>query len=178
MTGSDDVQQPEEQTQKQPEPAAEGEAQHAGNDDKPAAGEEWELECPEGSDPEFVKKVADGCKILGMSKEVAQKVLAKRVEEQRAWDQKQRDWRDELATDKEFGGVNYGETVALARKALGVFDPDGAIRRMLDETGYGNNPEVIKAFARAGRAMGEDVVISGKGGSAAQRPLAERLYND
>lgn len=173
MTSTEEVQTESPAQTEAPAPEATQEQQA---DEKPVE-EDWDLECPEGVDPESVKKVVEGCKLLGMSKEVSQKVLDKRVQEMRAFEQKQRDWRDELATDKEFGGVHYGETVALARKALSAFDPTGAIRKLLDDSGHGNNPEVIKAFARAGRAMGEDVVISGKGG-AADRPLADRLYND
>ena len=46
---------------------------------------------------------------------------------------------------------------------------------MLKETGYGNNPDVLRIFARVGRALGEDQLI-GKGGGAENKPLEDRMY--
>lgn len=173
LTGNEDVQAKADggDTAQQPEAGTE-----AGKEDAANEGD-WTLDVPEGMSEAAVKELVDGCKKVGVGKDVAQKVLEQRQKEQQDWVQKQRDWRDELATDAEFGGTKYGETVALARKGLAALDPQGAVRNMLDSTGYGNNPEVIKAFARAGKLLGEDVVIGGKGG-AAERPLADRLYND
>ena len=61
------------------------------------------------------------------------------------------------------------------KKALSVFDENGDVRRMLEETGYGDNPAVIRVFARIGRAMAEDRFVSGKP-AREDLPLEERLY--
>lgn len=55
--------------------------------------------------------------------------------------------------------------MADAQRALATFDQSGTVSKMLAETGYGNNPDVLRIFARVGRALGEDKLI----GKAAAR---------
>ncbi len=87
------------------------------------------------------------------------------------------DWIAEIRADREFGGGRLKASLADAKRALAAFDADGSVRVMLDETGYGDNPAVIRLFARIGRAFGEDRMITGRGGREG-RPLEERLYPD
>ena len=87
-------------------------------------------------------------------------------------------WNREIQQDKDFGGANWKATLADARKALDVFDTDGALREMLRESQYQHNPVVIRAIARIGRAMGEHSFVGmGAGGNKADTPLEDRLYS-
>lgn len=52
-------------------------------------------------------------------------------------------------------GTAYEEKVEQARSAVREFGDDALIQ-LLDDTGYGNHPTIIKAFANIGRAMADD----------------------
>ena len=84
-------------------------------------------------------------------------------------------WIGEFKADKEFGGDKFDASVADAQRALATFDKSGTVSKMLKETGYGNNPDVLRIFARVGRALGEDQ-LAGKSGGAEQKPLEDRMY--
>ena len=82
---------------------------------------------------------------------------------------------EKFKADKDFGGDKFDASVAEAQKALATFDEGGTVRAMLAETGYGNNPAVLKIFARVGKALGEDK-LPGMSGGAEDKPLEERMY--
>ena len=62
------------------------------------------------------------------------------------------DWAEASRSDKEFGGAKMDENLAIAGKAINAFaTPE--LKALLDSTGIGNHPEMIRAFYRAGKAM-------------------------
>lgn len=145
--------------------------------------EPYEIEAPEGYPitPENLKSLNAHFNELGLTKEQAEKALAYRAEQYAAFQASQqaqrKSWITEIQADKEYGGEKFKETVADAKRALAQFDEGGTIRTLLEETGYGDNPAIIKVFAKVGRAMAEDKIV-GKGGAGGKKPLAERLYSD
>ena len=54
-----------------------------------------------------------------------------------------------------------GTAPFVAKKALETFGTP-ELRTLLNESGMGNNPEVIRAFYRVGKAISEDKFVSGK----------------
>lgn len=85
-------------------------------------------------------------------------------------------WQESSRTDKEFGGDKLTENLAVAKRALDTFgSPE--LRTLLNESGLGNHPEIIRAFYRAGKAISEDRVVNGAGGEAPIDP-AKRLFPD
>ena len=85
-------------------------------------------------------------------------------------------WVSQIKSDPEYGGDRFNVTLDDARRALSRFDGSGWIRAMLDETGYGDNPEVIKLCAQIGRSLAEDS-MPGSGTPRRRLPsLAERMY--
>lgn len=62
---------------------------------------------------------------------------------------------------KEFGDA-FDEKLNLARDAALQFGGE-ELMEVMDSTGLGNHPEVIKAFAKIGRAMASDEVVGGGG---------------
>jgi len=91
-------------------------------------------------------------------------------------------WAEESMNDQEFGGSNLQENLIQARKTMNSFsspavDSDGRavlyqdgamkgqqmtkIELVMNQTGMGNNPEVIRVFHRAGQALGEDHYVKG-----------------
>lgn len=84
-------------------------------------------------------------------------------------------WADETRADKELGGENLDANLAVARKALDTFGTP-ALRKMLDESGLGNNIEIIRMLHKAGSAISEDTVVVGKGGGQTEQPMHLRMY--
>lgn len=124
---------------------------------------------------------------LGLTREQAEGMLAWHREFHgdvtRAMQQREaavlQGWAKEIRGDKEFGGDNWKETLADSRRALAAFDPDGSLRALLRDSKYQNNPTIIRAVARIGRAMKEhDFVGQNGAGKSRDIPLEERMYPD
>ncbi len=62
-----------------------------------------------------------------------------------------------LELKKEFG-VRFDEEVKNARKALDAYT-DKAFKQYMDDTGLGNHPALVKAFAKIGRELSEDRLV-------------------
>ncbi len=68
----------------------------------------------------------------------------------------------DLKADKEIGGAKFDASVAAATKAIAKFGTP-ALQKFFDDTGMGNHPEVVRAFAKVGAAMAEDSIGSARG---------------
>jgi hypothetical protein len=66
-------------------------------------------------------------------------------------------------TDQEFGGEKLSENLSVAKKALDAFGTP-ELRKLLDDSGLGNHPEVIRMMYRAGKAISEDRFVGGSPG--------------
>jgi hypothetical protein len=95
--------------------------------------------------------------------------------QQTAWADVQKQWRAEALNDPETGGAKYDQTVTDARKAIHQFGGP-SLKAALDDTGMGNHPEFIKAFALMGKAIGEDNFSFGSPSGGPKKTLADRLY--
>lgn len=69
-------------------------------------------------------------------------------------------WVESVKTDKEIGGDKLAENLAVARKAIETFGTP-ELKDVLNATGFGNHPAVIKAFYKAGMAISGDRFVSG-----------------
>jgi hypothetical protein len=162
-----------EQTAQQQQ-ATEGQQAEGGNTEgeqaKPqGAPEKYEFKSPDGAqfDDAVLGAYSEVAKELNLSQEAAQKVLdkvapviqARQAEQIKA---ARTAWAQSAMADKEFGGDNLPENIATAKKALETFGTPG-LTKLLNETGLGNHPEVIRAFYRAGKAISEDKFVGGKG---------------
>lgn len=83
-------------------------------------------------------------------------------------------WVDQVKTDKDIGGDKLNENMAVARKALDTFGTP-ELRDVLNSTGLGNHPAVIKAFYNAGKAISEDGFVKGSPAGNNTDP-AKRLF--
>ncbi|MDE5878875.1 MAG: hypothetical protein K2G99_02435 [Desulfovibrio sp.] len=91
------------------------------------------------------------------------------------WNAQVEAWREEVAADPELGGERFEASVARAQLALGRFDEGGRIGRLLEASGYGNHPDVLRFFNRLADAVMEDVPAPGSAGGGLA-PLEERMY--
>lgn len=103
-------------------------------------------------------------------------VIAK---QQEAVKQLATDWKTQTQADKEIGGDNLTASLATAVKARDAFGSPELIR-ILNDSGMGNHPEVVRFFAKVGKAMSEDKFVQGtaSGGTAAnpEAARAARMY--
>jgi hypothetical protein len=70
-------------------------------------------------------------------------------------------WEEASRADPEFGGEKLQENLAIANRALEAYDPNGTIRAMLAETGYGNHPDLIRFMLAIGRDLSPDRMVGG-----------------
>lgn len=116
-------------------------------------------------------------KDLKLPADAAQKIVDLAVAQQKAAVQAHveqvKAWGSEVAADKEIGKP---ENQALARKAVEQFGSP-ALKTLLNETGIGNHPELVRLMYQVGKAISEDKVIVGRGDApAAPRDPAAVLY--
>lgn len=158
-----------------------------GDDPKPKEGapEKYDFKAPEGQtfDSEVLNAYSEVARELNLTQEGAQQLLDKvgPIIEQRQMARIQEvrtGWLDASKTDKEFGGEKLTENMAVAQKALDFATPE--LKQLLNDTGFGNHPEIVRFFYRVGKAMSPDSIVSGrKEGSAAPKTyadMANKLY--
>ena len=88
------------------------------------------------------------------------------------------EWKNQSQNDKEFGGANMDKNMATAKRAMdSLGTPE--LKNLLNESGLGNHPEVIRVFYRAGKAMSEDTMVTGASGNSPKSvSAADRLYGN
>ncbi len=60
-------------------------------------------------------------------------------------------WGEQVRQDPEIGRNNFPRALANAREAVNRFGGD-PLKQMLDDTGLGSHPEIVRAFAHIGKA--------------------------
>lgn len=174
--------------------AGDGQKQTDGADGETAAQEvappdpeKFNLTMPEGSgygEAEKTQFVAMA-RELGLTEKQTQQLVEKSaqarsagLEAQRAARNKQvEDWNKALREDKEFGGEKFAENVEYFLRGVKHLDASGELETLLEETGYGSHPGVVKAVARIGRQLNNDKLI-GRGVTADDTALAERYFKN
>lgn len=118
---------------------------------------------------------------LNMPKEQAQQVVDKMIPAMQARQEElmaevRQGWHDASTADREFGGARLHENLAIAKRAMDAFGTP-ELKALLDESGLGNHPEIIRAFYRAGKTISEDTIVSGQASDAGRsQPIEKRLY--
>jgi outer membrane biosynthesis protein TonB len=140
---------------------------------------------PEGLDidADTLGKFEAAAKELNLSQATAQKMIdistantQREMQKQIDNHLKQREeWVSELRADKEFGGDKFGETVDRAKRVLRNYGSESLIK-FLDFSGYGDNGELIKMFAKMDKAMGEDSAVDGDAKGTRGMSAAQALY--
>lgn len=179
----------------QTEAEADGAKAEEGENDAPAVvPEKYELVASEGQpelDPAALELATPVFQELGLTNEQAQKLIPvaeqfaasiteslnrqvlESVAEERA------KWLAEAKADEEIGGNKWETSLVTAAKALdGLGFPKGSpLRNLLDDSGLGNHPEMIRAFVKVGRAISEDSDFPRSGAATTgARSAAESLY--
>lgn len=160
------------------QPAAEG-AKPAGESTETTAEVVYEFTAPEGIelDKASTDEFTAIAKELKLSKADAQRVvdLAVKRESERMDTHRKTvsDWADQVKADKELGGDKLDETMATAKKAIDLGPPE--LKELLNNSGIGNHPAVVKWAYTVGKALSEDRFVSGKPGDKPPT-IASRLF--
>jgi len=151
----------------------------------PVVPEKYEaFKLPEGTelDATALAEFEPIAKELGMTQEGAQRVVdlyagqvAKLAEaQQKLIGDTVAEWAKTAQADKEYGGDKFGANIAIAQKAISDFgSPE--LAKMLNETGLGNHPELIRFCLNIGKKLSEDSTVRGSK-SAAAVDTAELFY--
>lgn len=83
-------------------------------------------------------------------------------------------WVGQTKGDKEIGGDALPENLAVAKKALDKFATP-QLRDVLLKTGLTNHPEMVRAWARVGKAISDDSYVPG-GKTKTPAPFYEKSH--
>lgn len=131
--------------------------------------EKYDLKAPEGftMDEKLLGAVTPILKEIGVTNEQAQKIIdayapvvkaqieAQQKEVEKHWEEQKSQWKAE--SEKILGNKVKSE-LAHAARFLNKFGSE-AVRQLLDETGLGNHPELVKMLISAGKAISSDPFV-------------------
>ena len=142
-------------------------------------------------DPGLIQNADPVLRDIGLSNDAANKLLpvardimartqenlVRQIEDAAA--AQKRTWHDAFVTDPEIGGARRTETEHFAAKGLDAlgYAQGHPFRQALDNSGFGNHPDMIRAFRRLGELVGEDgSFVRPTTATSRNRPVWERLY--
>lgn len=150
--------------------------------DKPVVPEAYEFKMPEGVelDGKAAEEFTAIAKELKLSQADAQRIadVAVKMQQKQAETHVEtvKGWAEQCKTDKEFGGDNLQQNLAVARKAIDAFGSP-QLKELLNGSGLGNHPEVVRFAYKAGKAISEDTFVqSGSRTPTPEQSLEKRLY--
>lgn len=150
------------------------------------APEKYDLKLSEKSllDKSSVDEISTFARERGLSNKLAQEILEMKesavkehIELQaEAVAQRTSSWRKAVEDDKEIGGEKLKETANLANQVAKRFGTE-TFMKALNDTGLGNHPELVRVFARIGRAMDNDKLeLGGNSFSQSGRSEEQTFY--
>lgn len=152
-------------------------------EEKPeGAPEAYEFKAPDGRefDPEVLGKFSEVAKELNLPQDAAQKMLDKMApalaaRQENAIAAARAEWVAQTKADTEIGGADVAEKIGVANT---TFEKYGTpeLRKLLDETGLGDHPEMIRWAHRVGKAISMDGFVAGRGSNAQPSDPAKRLF--
>lgn len=152
-------------------------------EEKQGAPEQYEFKAPEGEafDNAVIEAYSEVAKELNLSNDEAQKLLDKvapviQARQLERIEAVKTEWETASKSDKEFGGDKLNDSLGTAKKALDAFGTP-ELKALLNESGLGNNPEVIRFMVRAGKAISEDKFVGGRPATPSGN-LADKLYSN
>lgn len=99
-----------------------------------------------------------------------------------SWRKQTEDWRKQFEADPEIGGNRQDTTIAAANKFIrthgGTEDQQKAFRSLMQKTGLGNHPDVIRILANAGMSKdhNEGTPLPAQAPAPAKMNKLQRMY--
>jgi len=167
-------------------PAGDGKPKESEGEAPTGAPEKYELAPPEGFElePETTAAFEGVARELNLTNDQANKLvplgaqLVAKVQAQQAEAHQQQvaKWADEAKADKEYGGEKFDASLAVALKARDRFaTPE--LKTLMDQTGLGNHPEMVRLFHRIGTAIADDSFVQAPAAGGAQKSAASVLFD-
>ena len=176
LYGKEDVQKPEEEkTEVESKEEVKEESKEV--EYKIDLGDDLVLE------PKELEEIVSFAKEQGFSNEVANKIaqrenslLSNFIKTQEAdHEATVNGWSKAIKDDKEFGGEKFNDSVNYSHQVINRFaTPE--FKQLLNETGYGNHPELFKVFAKIGQAMKNDSTVFGEKNNSNKKSVEELFY--
>ena len=136
----------------------------------PPSATTFELKAPEGNllTKEYVSQFQKDALAAGLSKDEAQDLLdtqgraVKDYEDRskQSVEQAKDEWKKMSIADPEIGGDNLNKTTELSKRVVEKFGND-AFKKLLNDTGFGNYPEVLRFLSKIGSVFSEDQLRPG-----------------
>lgn len=133
-------------------------------------------------DPAFIDRYGALAKKYGMDRENAASLLKEAAAVMNRMDaetvgEQARKWQSQSRNDREFGGSAIDANLSVAKRALDTYGTP-ELRELMEVTGMGNHPEVIRFFFRVGKTLAEDGFLPSEGGRAASsfEEAAKQLF--
>jgi len=160
-------------------------------EEPPKPPEKYELTLADDTvlDPSTVDEIASYAKERGLSNEAAQEILsdrekfitADREAQQEAQmeevEEARKQWAKDAEADKEIGGKEFKKTAALANRVIERFGSK-EFKKAMDDTGFGNHPEVLRIFRNIGTLLTDDQLILPKDRSTSgEKTVEDTLYD-
>lgn len=119
-------------------------------------------------------------KSAGLNQQQAQAVLDLGMSQTKATHealvQQEQTWRAQIVAEPDIGGDNIRATAEYAKLALTHYGDDGEIKDLLDRSGYGSNPKVLRFLYNIGKKVSEDTPPNAGLSGKEELPLHERMY--
>ena len=144
----------------------------------------YEFKAPEGQQysDDVISAYSEVARDIGLTQDQAQKVLDRMSPAMAEAQTKQLDaardgWVAAVKADKEIGGDNQAAALANAARARDQFGTP-ELRDLLNMSGLGDHPEVIRMFSRVGKALAGDHHVVDGAPPRGERTAAQTLYPD
>lgn len=156
--------------------------------------EKYELKVPEGFevDDALLGEFEPLAKELKLTNDGAQKLVETMMpkvvnrlmeQNQKAWASTLESWVGQIKSDKEIGGENLKGSTEAAERALAKFgtpELSALLGYRTDKNqaglGLGNHPELVRVFARIGKAMAEDTFHNASTAASGAKDPAEVMF--
>ncbi len=153
------------------------------SDAPPGAPEKYEFKPTEGItlNENVLAKYGEVAKALNLPQDAAQRIVS---EVAPAIAQQQADafkatvegWKEQALADKEIGGEKLAENLGLAKKGMDAYFSADFVK-LLNESGLGNHPEMIRGMMKLGKTVSQDRFVPGGSGSPnTGKSAADILY--
>lgn len=86
-------------------------------------------------------------------------------------------WLKDTKADTEVGGDKLPENLAIARRAMSDKIATPALKKLLDDSGLGNHPEVIRWMFRVGKhIMPDSKLVTGAANTGGEKTVSDTLW--
>lgn len=149
--------------------------------------EQLELKLSEDSplDKSAIDEISKFAEENGLSKSQAQKIIEHQEKTVRDYtesakarfNEQTEAWVNDIREDKELGGENFEKSVELASRVFKKYAEPEFVQA-LQESGWGNHPELVRVFTRIGKAMANDEKVDGRQHGSQPKTYEEVFYGN